>query len=172
MSIDHAKMAEMTSGLPSKSAKMRELARAGYSRSDIARFLGTRYQFVRNVLMHDTAKQLEAKSAHVPPNAQPLDGAVTRSREPPRTTGEPCRVRVEEGGRLTLPAAFVDALGLKPNDVFFAHLEDGEIHLLTPKAAMKRAQAIIRQFVPEGVSLVDELLDERRREAEREFSDG
>lgn len=37
---------------------------------------------------------------------------------------------------------------------------------------MKRAQAIIRQFVPEGVSLVDELIEERRREAERELSDG
>jgi vacuolar-type H+-ATPase subunit H len=33
---------------------------------------------------------------------------------------------------------------------------------------MLRAQAIVRQFVPEGVSLADELIAERRREAERE----
>jgi vacuolar-type H+-ATPase subunit H len=33
---------------------------------------------------------------------------------------------------------------------------------------MLRAQAIVRSFVPEGVSLADELIAERRREAEQE----
>jgi hypothetical protein len=33
---------------------------------------------------------------------------------------------------------------------------------------MKQAQAIIQRFVPVGVSLVDELLAERRTEAQRE----
>jgi hypothetical protein len=35
-------------------------------------------------------------------------------------------------------------------------------------ASVRRAQAIVRQFIPAGVSLVDELLAERRLEAERE----
>jgi hypothetical protein len=64
------------------------------------------------------------------------------------------------------------ALGLKAGDALFARLEGGEIHLLTPKAAMQRAQALIRQFVPAGVSLVDDLLEERRQEVEREAQDG
>jgi vacuolar-type H+-ATPase subunit H len=34
--------------------------------------------------------------------------------------------------------------------------------------AIKEAQRIIRQFIPEGVSLADELIAERRLEAERE----
>ena len=38
--------------------------------------------------------------------------------------------------------------------------------LLTP--AIARAQAILRRYVPEGVSLADELIADRRREAERE----
>jgi vacuolar-type H+-ATPase subunit H len=33
---------------------------------------------------------------------------------------------------------------------------------------MMRAQAIVRSFVPEGVSLAEELIADRRREAERE----
>jgi hypothetical protein len=39
-------------------------------------------------------------------------------------------------------------------------------HLLTIPAAVRKAQAMVRRFVPEGVSLVDELIAERRREAE------
>jgi len=68
---------------------------------------------------------------------------------------------------VVIPAAFRDALGLKANEVLFARVENGEIHLLTATAAMRRAQAIVRQFVPEGVSLVDELIEERRRGAAR-----
>ncbi len=37
--------------LPSKSAKIRALAKKGVSRANIAKILGIRYQFVRNVLI-------------------------------------------------------------------------------------------------------------------------
>ena len=160
MGVDKARMAELTSGLPSKSAKMRALAKAGYTRGDIARFLGTRYQFVRNVLMQDEAKRAETKS-----ETHSVETSLDKC-SPPK------RVRVAPDGEVALPAAFAQALGLKPGDVLFARVEAGEIRLLTPRAAMARAHAIIRQFVPEGVSLVDELIEERRREAQRELSDG
>ena len=55
--------------------------------------------------------------------------------------------------------------------MLFARLEGGEIKLLTPKAAMLRAQALVRQFVPDDVSLVDELIADRRREAAREMEE-
>ena len=93
----------------------------------------------------------------------------------PRTdaaTSSSLKTRLGPDGRIVLPAPFREALGLKESDVLFARLENGEIHLLTPKAAMRRAQAIVRRFVPEGVSLVDELIEDRRREVEREFEDG
>jgi len=38
----------------------------------------------------------------------------------------------------------------------------------TRAAAIKRAQAIARRYVPAGSSLVDELIAERREEAARE----
>src|SRR5947209_827698 len=66
MGTDQHRMQKLTKGLASKSEKMRALASAGYERADIARFLGTRYQFVRNVLVQDEerkSRQLHAVSA-------------------------------------------------------------------------------------------------------------
>jgi antitoxin PrlF len=82
------------------------------------------------------------------------------------------RVKVRVGSDLSIvvPSTLSEALGLKEGDVLFARVENGEIHLLTPATA-RRAQAIVRQFVPEGVSLVDELLEDRRREVEAEGKD-
>jgi AbrB family looped-hinge helix DNA binding protein len=73
---------------------------------------------------------------------------------------------------VVIPAALREALGLKEGDVLIASAEDGELHLLTIPAAVRRARAIVRKYVPEGVSLVDELIADRRREAEEEARDG
>ena len=78
------------------------------------------------------------------------------------------KVRVNSDLSIVVPSTLSEALGLKEGDVLFARVENGEIHLLTPTATARRAQAIVRQFVPEGVSLVDELLEDRRREVEAE----
>jgi len=45
---------------------------------------------------------------------------------------------------------------------------DGDLVVTTPEAALQKLQALVRKHVPEGVSLVDELLAERRAEATRE----
>ena len=47
-------------------------------------------------------------------------------------------------------------------------LLDGEVRITTRQARMRRAQELVRRYIPEGVSLVDELIAERRAEAERE----
>ncbi len=152
--LAHAKKA-LTEGLATTSAKIRALDAAGYARSEIASFLGIRYQHVRNVLVRD----LERAAA-------------------PATHGDkstelgPAKVRIGPDGRIVIPAAFRDRLGVKEDDVLFASVVDGEIHLLTKAAAVRRAQAVVRQFVPRGVSLVDELLADRRREAEGEQQEG
>ena len=43
---------------------------------------------------------------------------------------------------------------------------------MTIQAAVRRAQDMLRQLVPEGVSLVDELIEDRRREVEEEERNG
>lgn len=46
--------------------------------------------------------------------------------------------------------------------------ENSEFARLTIRERMTRAQALVRKYVPETVSLADELIAERRREAARE----
>jgi bifunctional DNA-binding transcriptional regulator/antitoxin component of YhaV-PrlF toxin-antitoxin module len=149
-------MRELTQGLSTKSEKMRVLAKAGYKKQAIADFLGTRYQFVRNVVVQEEARQ--AKKA-----AASAEGAI----EVP-----PAKLRLGPDGRVVIPAAFREALRLSDGDTLIASIVNGELHLLSVEAAVRKAQAIVRQFVPEGVSLVDELLEDRRREVAREQQDG
>jgi hypothetical protein len=137
--------------LPTTAAKIRVLAAQGQSRADIARALGIRYQHVRNVLMRDEAK---AKAA-----------------EASESTKMPGKIRVGADGSAVVPATAVNALSLKQGDPLFVRFGDGEIHLLTRAAVMRRVQSLVREFVPEGVSLVDELLEDRRREVEAETRD-
>jgi AbrB family looped-hinge helix DNA binding protein len=148
-------MDRLTKGLPSKSEKMRALAGAGYARADIARFLGTRYQFVRNVLAQD--EQRKTRRTQAGAAAVAASGRIG-----------PTKIKLGPDGRVVIPAAFREALGLKDGDVLIASADQGELKLLTIPAAVRRAQAIVREFVPEGVSLVDELIEDRRREVERE----
>lgn len=157
--LDTVKMAKLTKDLPSKSEKMRTLAKAGYSRGDIARYLGTSYQFVRNVLIREEERL--AGDGNSGSKSTPTGGGSTNSN----------RVHVGAGGELTLPEKMRSALGLKAGDTLIASLEDGEIRLMTIPTAVRKAQAIVRQYVPEGVSLVDELLEDRRREFEAELDE-
>ena len=76
--------------------------------------------------------------------------------------------RLGAGGRLVIPARFRKALGVTTGDKLIVELEDGELRILTQREAIKRAQGILRKYIPEGRSLVDELIQERREEAARE----
>jgi bifunctional DNA-binding transcriptional regulator/antitoxin component of YhaV-PrlF toxin-antitoxin module len=60
------------------------------------------------------------------------------------------------------------ALGIKDGDTVLWELVDGEARLTTRRERLRRAQAFVRQYLPEGVSLADELIAERRAEASRE----
>jgi hypothetical protein len=42
------------------------------------------------------------------------------------------------------------------------------LQITTQKEALRRIQALVRKHVPEGVSLVDELIKDRREEAANE----
>lgn len=82
------------------------------------------------------------------------------------------RLKIGPGGRVVIPADFRRAMEIEEGDVVTALLEDGELRLVGIKVAVRKAQAWVRKYVPEGVSLVDELIAERRREAEEEDRNG
>jgi AbrB family looped-hinge helix DNA binding protein len=76
--------------------------------------------------------------------------------------------KLADGGRVVVPSAFRRTLGLKPGDTVIMVLDDDEVRMLTPDRAIRKAQEIVRRYIPEGRSLVDELISERREEALRE----
>ena len=77
-------------------------------------------------------------------------------------------MKMSEGGRVVVPAEIRKALGLKEGDLVLWELKDGEARLTTRRERLRRAQALVREYVPAGVSLSDELVAERRAEVERE----
>lgn len=173
MVLDRRRMDELTAGLPSKSAKMRELANSGYKRADIARYLGVRYQFVYNVLSaahHASNNQEQSNDAQ---------GGNGESPEPDRDVGTAAAVKakwiwatVGKDGLVGLPSAFLGALGVMEGDQVQLTLEKNTIRILNRTSALRELQKQVRRYVPENVSLVDELLIERRAEAARETKDG
>jgi antitoxin PrlF len=79
------------------------------------------------------------------------------------------RARINQQGRIVIPAECRAAAGLKPGDeLLIETIGEGELRLRTPEQAIKEAQAIVARYLPKGRDLVQELIDERRAEAARE----
>lgn len=78
------------------------------------------------------------------------------------------RLKIDSAGRIVIPAEMRAAMMVKPGDTVTARVENGEFRITSPDVAVRRAQSLARQFIPEGVSLVDELIADRREEARRE----
>lgn len=78
------------------------------------------------------------------------------------------RVKVGPKGRVVVPAPFRRQLGIEEGTELMARIEGDGIVLEPPSAAIRRLQALVREKVPEGRSLVDELIAERREETRRE----
>ena len=78
------------------------------------------------------------------------------------------RARVNENGRVVIPVSFRKALGINAGDEVVLRIEDNELRILTLKQRIERAQRLVRRHVKPGISLVDELIAERREAAKRE----
>lgn len=78
------------------------------------------------------------------------------------------RTHLSEKGRIVIPAAMREELGMDVGGVLDLRVEDGELHISTMRSRIRRAQQNLRQFVPEGVLLSEELSAERREAAKHE----
>lgn len=74
------------------------------------------------------------------------------------------KTKLGKGGRIVIPAEYRQALNLHVGDDVILRLKDSEIHLFTPDQALQQAQALVRQYVPPGRLLSEELITERRLE--------
>ena len=108
----------IVAGLTTKSDKIRALYREGYSRSEIRRFLGIRYQHVRNVLVRD---------GHLEPRlSRPSRTHVAKPASPSDDRPEQVRVVVGPGGRVVIPAAYREVLGIEEGDAVVMRVEGDE----------------------------------------------
>ena len=84
------------------------------------------------------------------------------------TVNTETRQRVNENGRVVIPASFRRALGINIGDEVVLRMEDDELRITTLKRRVERAQRLVRKHLKRGTSLVDELIAERREAARNE----
>lgn len=75
------------------------------------------------------------------------------------------RTKVTQGGRIVIPAEMRRRLGIEVGEDVNIALDGESLTILTQKESIRRAQALVDKFVPKSASLVDELIEDRRREA-------
>ena len=74
------------------------------------------------------------------------------------------QMEVMPNGTVTIPPELYASMGWHRGEKLIAQAEDGEIKIFSQAQAIARAQAWVASFVPEGRSLSDELIAERRQE--------
>lgn len=82
---------------------------------------------------------------------------------------EQMRVRMNENGRIVIPSQVRKALGIQPGDEVILELGEHEVRLTTLRKRIAKAQERVRKYIPEDISLVDELIAERREAAKHEL---
>jgi AbrB family looped-hinge helix DNA binding protein len=81
---------------------------------------------------------------------------------------EEARMRVNENGRVVIPASFRKALGIQTGDEVVLRVEDDEVRISTVKSRVRQAQKLVRRYLKPGKSLSEELIADRRKAAKLE----
>lgn len=80
------------------------------------------------------------------------------------------RLKIDSAGRIVVPAEMRSAMMVKPGDTVTAEVVEGEFRIVSPEVALKRVQAVAREWRRRnpGIDVVEDLIAERREEARRE----
>lgn len=79
------------------------------------------------------------------------------------------RTRIEPDGKIQIPPQVLEELDFQTGQDVELEVEKKTLRVsLTRAERLKRARELVRKYVPEGVSLADELIEDRRREAEND----
>lgn len=87
-----------------------------------------------------------------------------------KATRQAFSVVLGERGRIVLPAEVRQRLDVQPGDRLILIVENKEARLVSAREQISRIAGCLRDLGP-GVSMVDELIAERRAEAAREEAD-
>lgn len=82
-------------------------------------------------------------------------------------------LKLDSAGRIVVPAAMRAAMLAKAGDTLVAHVVDGELHVVSHDWIMRQIDEEAEKFkaANPGVSVVDELIAERREEARRDLEE-
>jgi AbrB family looped-hinge helix DNA binding protein len=76
------------------------------------------------------------------------------------------KTKIGPGGRIVIPAHYRKTIGVQVGDEIVLILDGEGVRVMTPRQAVKRAQDLVRKYIPGGTSLAAELIEERRKETE------
>lgn len=72
------------------------------------------------------------------------------------------KLQIAGDGRLLIPQGLRDAMALDPSGAVTAEVVDGELRVVSPRAAIRRIQRIAQKYKKPGQNVVEEFLAERR----------
>jgi AbrB family looped-hinge helix DNA binding protein len=79
-------------------------------------------------------------------------------------SGPQAKTKLSPNGRIVIPAAIREELGLQPGESLLMDVEDGVLRIESYRARICRIQKEFAHLVPPGRCLSDELIAERRQE--------
>jgi AbrB family looped-hinge helix DNA binding protein len=80
-------------------------------------------------------------------------------------------LRIGPQGRVVIPAEMRRELEIEPGETLMAHVESHRLVLERREQILERLRGELRGKVPADVSVVDELIAERRADARRESAE-
>lgn len=82
------------------------------------------------------------------------------------------RARLNENGRVVIPAAIRQKLGLKAGETLLFSIEGDALRIETHRARIRRIQEEFKKYIKPGEMLMsDQLIADRREEALREMGE-
>jgi AbrB family looped-hinge helix DNA binding protein len=78
------------------------------------------------------------------------------------------RTKLNDNGRIVIPAEIRTKMGIKPGDTLFLTLEGDVLKVESQMSRIRRIQESMRALISGDRLLSDELIAERREEARRE----
>ena len=81
------------------------------------------------------------------------------------------KARLNENGRIVIPAEIRQKMGLQPGDMLFLSVEGQTLRIESQQARIRRIQESLSRLIPADRVLSEEFIAERREEARREMEE-
>jgi len=75
---------------------------------------------------------------------------------------------IDKNGSIHLPEKYQKSLRLKSGDEVIIRSDSGEIRIIPSKNVVRKAQKLVRKYIPSDRKLVQDLIHTRKKEAEVE----